>query len=190
MWNHPHVNKEWSKSGEKRGKVRFSHDAEERPYISRVELRVWLSNMDLQTICFVSSCADYISTRWMLSLLLYSAVLDPSIFSSSVMVANPLHWVSISQLRVHNISWPVDTERTSRQNSAIIWLVTLKYGRLLNILIKRTTATCSYVWHWINNDRLTESRFSRQLFVSYIIYAITMSSMSFLAFLKSVWKLA
>ncbi|KAF7141676.1 hypothetical protein RHSIM_Rhsim06G0242900 [Rhododendron simsii] len=40
MWNHPDVNKEWSKSGEKRGKVRFSHDAEKRPYISRVELRV------------------------------------------------------------------------------------------------------------------------------------------------------
>lgn len=136
MWNHPDVNKEWSKSGEKRGKVRFSHDAEKRPYISRVELRVRLSNMDLQTICFVSSCVDYISTRWMLSLLLYSAVLDPFNIFFSVMVANPLHWVSISQLRVHNFSWPVDTERTSRQNSDIIWLVTLKYGRLLNILIK------------------------------------------------------
>lgn len=40
MWNHPDINKEWSKSGEKRGKVRFSHDAEKRPYVSRVELRV------------------------------------------------------------------------------------------------------------------------------------------------------
>ncbi|KAF5930075.1 hypothetical protein HYC85_030948 [Camellia sinensis] len=39
MWNHPIVSKEWSKSGEKQGKVRFSHDAENRPYLSRVELR-------------------------------------------------------------------------------------------------------------------------------------------------------
>ncbi|PSR92597.1 UDP-glycosyltransferase [Actinidia chinensis var. chinensis] len=39
MWNHPYVSKEWSKSGEKRGKVGFSHDAEKRPYLSRIELR-------------------------------------------------------------------------------------------------------------------------------------------------------
>ncbi|KAL3364912.1 hypothetical protein AABB24_013599 [Solanum stoloniferum] len=39
MWNHPCVSKEWSKSGEKRGHVRFSHDTEKRPYLSRVELR-------------------------------------------------------------------------------------------------------------------------------------------------------
>ncbi|CAL5402420.1 unnamed protein product [Camellia sinensis] len=39
MWNRPIVSKEWSKSGEKQGKVRFSHDAENRPYLSRVELR-------------------------------------------------------------------------------------------------------------------------------------------------------
>ncbi|KAL6998873.1 hypothetical protein U1Q18_000040 [Sarracenia purpurea var. burkii] len=39
MWNHPNVSKEWSKSGEKRGKVRFSHDTETRPYLSRIELR-------------------------------------------------------------------------------------------------------------------------------------------------------
>uniref|UniRef100_A0A5B6YRR1 Transglycosylase SLT domain-containing protein n=1 Tax=Davidia involucrata TaxID=16924 RepID=A0A5B6YRR1_DAVIN len=39
MWNYPNVNKEWTKSGEKRGKVRFSHDAEKRPYLSRVEMR-------------------------------------------------------------------------------------------------------------------------------------------------------
>ncbi|KAF5950315.1 hypothetical protein HYC85_012308 [Camellia sinensis] len=31
--------KEWSKSVEKQGKLRFSHDAEKRPYLSRVELR-------------------------------------------------------------------------------------------------------------------------------------------------------
>ncbi|CAN4103793.1 unnamed protein product [Withania somnifera] len=39
MWNHPCVSKEWGKSGEKRGNVRFSHDIEKRPYLSRVELR-------------------------------------------------------------------------------------------------------------------------------------------------------
>ncbi|KAK9275684.1 hypothetical protein L1049_022951 [Liquidambar formosana] len=39
MWNHPDVVKEWTKSGEKRGKVRFSHDAVKRPYLSQVELK-------------------------------------------------------------------------------------------------------------------------------------------------------
>ncbi|KAI3456664.1 hypothetical protein Pfo_013327 [Paulownia fortunei] len=39
MWNNPEVNKEWTKSGEKRGKVRFSHDVEKHPYLSRVELK-------------------------------------------------------------------------------------------------------------------------------------------------------
>lgn len=42
MWKNPNVNKEWSQSGEKRGKVRFSHDVEKHPYLSRVELRVSL----------------------------------------------------------------------------------------------------------------------------------------------------
>lgn len=40
MWNHPEVLKEWTKSGERRGKVRFSHDEKKRPYLSRVELKV------------------------------------------------------------------------------------------------------------------------------------------------------
>ncbi|XP_071932157.1 uncharacterized protein [Coffea arabica] len=39
MWIHPNVNKEWMKSGEKKGKVQFSHDTERRPYLSHVELR-------------------------------------------------------------------------------------------------------------------------------------------------------
>lgn len=39
MWNHPLVSKEWAKSGEKRGKVRISHDTEKRPYLSRAEIR-------------------------------------------------------------------------------------------------------------------------------------------------------
>ncbi|XP_057765234.1 uncharacterized protein LOC130985999 [Salvia miltiorrhiza] len=39
MWKNRDVNKEWTKSGEKRGKVRFSHDVEKHPYLSRVELR-------------------------------------------------------------------------------------------------------------------------------------------------------
>lgn len=40
MWNNPDVQKEWTKSGEKKGKVRFSHDLKKRPYVSRVELKV------------------------------------------------------------------------------------------------------------------------------------------------------
>lgn len=39
MWNHPDVNREWTKSGERRGKVRFSHDQNKRPYLSRVEVK-------------------------------------------------------------------------------------------------------------------------------------------------------
>ncbi|KAE8661260.1 Glyceraldehyde-3-phosphate dehydrogenase of plastid 2 isoform 1 [Hibiscus syriacus] len=39
MWNHPDVFKEWTKSKEIRGNVRFSCDREKRPYLSRVELR-------------------------------------------------------------------------------------------------------------------------------------------------------
>ncbi|XP_044505197.1 uncharacterized protein LOC123225328 [Mangifera indica] len=39
MWNNPEVAKEWTKSGEKRGRVRFSHDAKKTPYLSRIELK-------------------------------------------------------------------------------------------------------------------------------------------------------
>ncbi|XP_042505901.1 uncharacterized protein LOC122082419 isoform X1 [Macadamia integrifolia] len=39
MWNNPDVLKEWTKSNEKRGKVRFSHDAEKRPYLSQTEVK-------------------------------------------------------------------------------------------------------------------------------------------------------
>ncbi|GER52779.1 hypothetical protein STAS_30265 [Striga asiatica] len=40
MWNNPEINKEWTKSSERKGKVRFSHDIEKHPYLSRVELKV------------------------------------------------------------------------------------------------------------------------------------------------------
>ena len=40
MWNHPEVHKQWMKSREKRGQVRFFLDAEKRLYLSRIELRV------------------------------------------------------------------------------------------------------------------------------------------------------
>ena len=40
MWNHPDVQKEWNKSKEKRGQVRFSVDEKNRPYLSRVEVKV------------------------------------------------------------------------------------------------------------------------------------------------------
>ncbi|XP_061350599.1 uncharacterized protein LOC133295761 [Gastrolobium bilobum] len=39
MWNHPEVRKEWNKTKEIQGKVRFSHDEKKRPYLSRVELK-------------------------------------------------------------------------------------------------------------------------------------------------------
>uniref|UniRef100_A0A804PLA7 Uncharacterized protein n=1 Tax=Zea mays TaxID=4577 RepID=A0A804PLA7_MAIZE len=39
MWKHPDVYKEWIKSGERRGNVRFSHDAKNMPYLSRVEVK-------------------------------------------------------------------------------------------------------------------------------------------------------
>ncbi|KAM6582848.1 hypothetical protein CsatB_009850 [Cannabis sativa] len=39
MWNNPEVFKEWSKSGEKKGKVRFSQDEKKRPYLSRIEVK-------------------------------------------------------------------------------------------------------------------------------------------------------
>uniref|UniRef100_A0A6N2LR39 Transglycosylase SLT domain-containing protein n=1 Tax=Salix viminalis TaxID=40686 RepID=A0A6N2LR39_SALVM len=39
MWSHSEVAKEWTKSGEKRGKVRFSHDGNKRPYLSRIEIK-------------------------------------------------------------------------------------------------------------------------------------------------------
>ncbi|XP_050221058.1 uncharacterized protein LOC126671334 [Mercurialis annua] len=39
MWNNADVAKEWTKSGERRGKVRFSHDKEKREYLSRVEVK-------------------------------------------------------------------------------------------------------------------------------------------------------
>lgn len=40
MWNHHDVAREWSKSGEKRGKVRFSHDKDKIPYLSQIEVKV------------------------------------------------------------------------------------------------------------------------------------------------------
>ncbi|KAJ8459563.1 hypothetical protein OPV22_032489 [Ensete ventricosum] len=39
LWRHPEVLKEWTRSGERRGRVRFSHDSEKRPYLSRVEVK-------------------------------------------------------------------------------------------------------------------------------------------------------
>ncbi|KAJ4980474.1 hypothetical protein NE237_031311 [Protea cynaroides] len=39
MWRNPEVLKEWTKSNEKRGKVHFSHDAEKKPYLSRIETK-------------------------------------------------------------------------------------------------------------------------------------------------------
>ncbi|WOL12271.1 hypothetical protein Cni_G21037 [Canna indica] len=39
LWRHPQVLKEWTKSGERHGRVRFSLDPENRPYLSQVEVK-------------------------------------------------------------------------------------------------------------------------------------------------------
>ncbi|URE27435.1 Transglycosylase SLT domain [Musa troglodytarum] len=40
LWRHPDVLKEWTRSGERGiGRMRFSHDSEKRPYLSRVEVK-------------------------------------------------------------------------------------------------------------------------------------------------------
>ncbi|CAD6251737.1 unnamed protein product [Miscanthus lutarioriparius] len=46
MWKHPDVYKEWIKSSERRGNVRFSHDAKHRPYLSRVEVKLLARLLD------------------------------------------------------------------------------------------------------------------------------------------------
>ncbi|KAF4396603.1 hypothetical protein G4B88_028917 [Cannabis sativa] len=54
MWNNPEVFKEWSKSGEKKGKVRFSQDEKKRPYLSRIEVKVFLYMSTKQVLKFKS----------------------------------------------------------------------------------------------------------------------------------------
>ncbi|XP_024532668.1 uncharacterized protein LOC112346933 [Selaginella moellendorffii] len=39
MWRHPELRKEWTRTGEKPGKVRFSLDGEMRPHLKKVELK-------------------------------------------------------------------------------------------------------------------------------------------------------
>ncbi|KAL2331011.1 hypothetical protein Fmac_018592 [Flemingia macrophylla] len=39
MWNHHEVRKAWNRTKEKRGKVRFAHNEEKKPYLSRVEMK-------------------------------------------------------------------------------------------------------------------------------------------------------
>ncbi|PKA64082.1 hypothetical protein AXF42_Ash005094 [Apostasia shenzhenica] len=40
LWENCDVWKEWAKSGEQRGSVRFSQDSDKRPYLSRLEVKV------------------------------------------------------------------------------------------------------------------------------------------------------
>ncbi|KAH9288365.1 hypothetical protein KI387_032482, partial [Taxus chinensis] len=40
MWKYPDVRSEWSRHGEKEGRVRFSRDSEKRPYLTTTELKV------------------------------------------------------------------------------------------------------------------------------------------------------
>ncbi|THG19456.1 hypothetical protein TEA_026339 [Camellia sinensis var. sinensis] len=82
MSNHPIVSKEWSKSREKQGKVRFSHDAENRPYLSRVELRTVLCALaEIVSMRFVNGVGprpgimgiDYPTACWLYKNLGYKA---------------------------------------------------------------------------------------------------------------------
>ncbi|KAG6495269.1 hypothetical protein ZIOFF_043063 [Zingiber officinale] len=50
LWKHPEVLKEWTESGERPGKVRFSHDSEKRIYLSRVEVKGLLVS-SMKDIC-------------------------------------------------------------------------------------------------------------------------------------------
>ena len=59
MWINPDVLKEWTKSGERRGRVRFSQDEEKRPYLSRVEVKV-------RKIIYVCKFYSIFSVTWML----------------------------------------------------------------------------------------------------------------------------
>ena len=69
MWNHPDVVKQWSKSGDRRGKVRFSHDAANKPYLSHVELRVWIDiQLNMKVFYFGFTCFFFFKF-WMFSLL-------------------------------------------------------------------------------------------------------------------------
>lgn len=77
MWKNPSVSKEWIKSGEKRGKVRFSHDAEKRPYLSRVEVRVRLRvnytyTTLVQKIFSVSLLKSFVVDAFLFLLLLHA----------------------------------------------------------------------------------------------------------------------
>ncbi|KAG6407306.1 hypothetical protein SASPL_130293 [Salvia splendens] len=74
MWNNPNVKKEWKKSGEKKGKVRFSHDVEKHPYLSRVELRAILCALcEMISMRFINGVGqhtglmgvDYPTARWL-----------------------------------------------------------------------------------------------------------------------------
>ena len=68
MWNHLAVRKEWNKSKQKHGHVRFSHDAKMRPYLSRVEMKAvadiilfkYLSGMKVRStiLCAIGEVAS------------------------------------------------------------------------------------------------------------------------------------
>ncbi|XP_058096598.1 uncharacterized protein LOC131242152 isoform X2 [Magnolia sinica] len=60
MWKHPDVLKEWTESGERRGKVRFSHDTEKRPYLSRAEVKTVLAAIaELRSMRFVNGVGPH-----------------------------------------------------------------------------------------------------------------------------------
>ncbi|KAF9674471.1 hypothetical protein SADUNF_Sadunf10G0130600 [Salix dunnii] len=82
MWSRSEVAKEWTKSGEKRGKVRFSHDKDRKPYLSRVEMKSVLCALaEMVSMRFVNGVGprtglmgiDYSTAFWLYMELGYRA---------------------------------------------------------------------------------------------------------------------
>ncbi|KMZ73941.1 hypothetical protein ZOSMA_139G00190 [Zostera marina] len=71
LWKNPDVLKEWTKTAEIRGKVRFSLDKEKRPYLSRVEVKAvaaiiisrHFQTRDLRAV-FLAALAEMCSMRF------------------------------------------------------------------------------------------------------------------------------
>ncbi|VAI44786.1 unnamed protein product [Triticum turgidum subsp. durum] len=109
MWSQPDVLKEWTNSGERRGNVRFSHDAKKRPYLSRVEVKEALAALaEVSSMRFVHGVRsrtglmgiDYPTAAWLSRDCGYTAYTVSSVddlynpFASMYFGAAYLGWLS------------------------------------------------------------------------------------------------
>ncbi|XP_019183181.1 PREDICTED: uncharacterized protein LOC109178104 isoform X2 [Ipomoea nil] len=131
MWNHPSVSKEWNKTGEKRGKVRFSLDNETRPYLSRVELKTVLCAI-AETVCmrYVNGIGqriglmgiDYPTAHWLYKDLGYKVYVVESVedlrkpFESMYFGAAYLAWLSQYDRRQRSPEFIVQAYLSGPQN--------------------------------------------------------------------------